>query len=178
MFISRHLRKEWFFSTSAKITGPWSKPVAVIAKPGLEDPCPFWDDDGNAYLIHGRVGASPLILHHMAPGWAFGLDDGRELVKNAKKLPTLEGPKLYKRHGYYYVLPRLADPYWCAGCTSFEVHLCVFTNIESCLRKGTRRSTDLIRGDMLRRKADKAGSFTSSNAVRTEEWCTRSSPMG
>jgi beta-xylosidase len=92
-----------FVSTAAKITGPWSKPVAVIAKPGLEDPCPFWDDDGNAYLVHGRVGAGPLILHRMALDGMSVLDDGRELVNDAKELPTLEGPKLYRRHGFYYI---------------------------------------------------------------------------
>ena len=92
-----------FVSTATKITGPWSKPVAVIAKPGLEDPCPFWDDDGSAYLVHGKVGAGPLILHRMAPDGLSVLDEGRELVNDAKELPTLEGPKFYKRHGYYYI---------------------------------------------------------------------------
>ncbi len=37
--------------------------MTVIAGPGYEDPCPFWDDDGSAWLIHGKVGAGPLILH-------------------------------------------------------------------------------------------------------------------
>jgi beta-xylosidase len=92
-----------FVSTAAKITGPWSKPVAVIAKPGLEDPCPFWDDDGKAYLIHGKVGAGPLILHRMAPDGLSVLDEGHEVVNDPKSLPTLEGPKLYKRNGYYYI---------------------------------------------------------------------------
>jgi beta-xylosidase len=33
--------------------GPWSTPVLVEAGKGLIDPCPFWDEDGKAYLIHG-----------------------------------------------------------------------------------------------------------------------------
>src|SRR5581483_11061001 len=33
-----------FVSTAPKMTGPWTAPVAVIAAPNLEDPCPFWDD--------------------------------------------------------------------------------------------------------------------------------------
>ncbi len=53
-------------STAGKITGPWSEPQVVIAGPGLEDPRPFWDDDGSAYLIHSKTGAGPLILHRMA----------------------------------------------------------------------------------------------------------------
>jgi beta-xylosidase len=92
-----------FVSTAKKIAGPWSKPVAVIAQAGLEDPCPFWDDDGNAYLVHSKKGAGPLILHRMAPDGLSVLDDGKEIVRDAKELPTLEGPKLYKRDGYYYI---------------------------------------------------------------------------
>jgi beta-xylosidase len=92
-----------FVITAPKITGPWSKPVAVIAGPNLEDPCPFWDDDGNAYLVHSRTGAGPLILHRMAPDGMSVLDEGKEIVNDPKELHTLEGPKLYKRNGYYYI---------------------------------------------------------------------------
>ena len=55
-----------FVSTSTKLPVPWSAPELVIAQAGLEDPCPFWDDDGKAYLIHSMTGARPLILHHMS----------------------------------------------------------------------------------------------------------------
>ena len=92
-----------FVVTAPKIEGPWSKPVAVIAGPNLEDPCPLWDDDGKAYLIHSRTGAGPLILHRMAPDGMSVLDDGKEIVRDPKNLPTLEGPKLYKRNGWYYI---------------------------------------------------------------------------
>jgi beta-xylosidase len=92
-----------FVSTAKKIAGPWTKPVAVIAQAGLEDPCPFWDDDGTAYLVHSKKGAGPLILHRMAADGMSVLDDGKEIVRDAKELPTLEGPKLYKRDGYYYI---------------------------------------------------------------------------
>lgn len=92
-----------FMSSAPQITGPWSKPAAVIAGPGLEDPCPFWDDDGQAYLIHSVTGAGPLILHHMSADGKHVLDRGRIVVRNPVHLPTLEGPKLYKRHGYYYI---------------------------------------------------------------------------
>jgi len=92
-----------FVSTASAISGPWSKPKAVIAQPGLEDPCPFWDDDGNAYLIHSRTGAGPLILHRMSPDGLHVLDQGKVIVDDRIHLPTLEGPKLYKRDGYYYI---------------------------------------------------------------------------
>lgn len=92
-----------FVSTAPRITGPWSDPSAVIAQAGLEDPCPFWDDDGKAYLIHSRTGAGPLILHRMSVDGKHVLDDGKVIVQDPEHLPTLEGPKLYKRDGYYYI---------------------------------------------------------------------------
>lgn len=92
-----------FMSSAPSPAGPWTKPVAVIAGRGYEDPCPFWDDDGKAYLVHGRVGAGPLILHRMSPDGKRVLDDGKVIVDDKKLLPVLEGPKLYKRDGYYYI---------------------------------------------------------------------------
>ncbi len=92
-----------FVSTAAKITGPWSAPVPVIAQAGLEDPCPFWDDDGKAYLVHSMTGAGPLILHRMSADGKHVLDEGKIIVQDAEHLPVLEGPKFYKRDGYYYI---------------------------------------------------------------------------
>jgi beta-xylosidase len=92
-----------FMSTAPRITGPWSAPAAVMSQPGLEDPCPFWDDNGSAYLIHSKTGAGPLILHRMSADGRRVLDEGEVIVDDAQHLPVLEGPKLYKRHGYYYI---------------------------------------------------------------------------
>jgi beta-xylosidase len=92
-----------FVSTATKAEGPWSPPVALIAGPGYEDPCPFWDDDGQAYLVHGKVGAGPLVLHRMSSDGKRVLDAGTVIVEDAKALPVLEGPKLYKRNGWYYI---------------------------------------------------------------------------
>jgi len=92
-----------FMSSARSARGPWTAPVAVLAGAGYEDPCPLWDDDGNAYLVHSRVGAGPLILHRMSPDGTRVLDEGKTIVDNRASLPTLEGPKLYKRDGYYYI---------------------------------------------------------------------------
>ena len=92
-----------FMITAKDPAGPWSKPVQVIAEPKLEDPCPFWDDDGQAYLIHGKVGAGPLILHRMSADGTKVLDDGVVVADDKERLPVLEGPKLYKRNGWYYI---------------------------------------------------------------------------
>jgi beta-xylosidase len=77
----------------------WSGPVTVKATAGWEDPCPFWDDDGQAYLIHGKTGAGPLILHKMSADGTRLLDDGVTVYTG----PVAEGPKLFKRRGYYYI---------------------------------------------------------------------------
>jgi beta-xylosidase len=92
-----------FMATATRPEGPWSAPVKVLAGPGYEDPCPFWDDDGTAWLVHSKVGAGPLILHRMSPDGRRVLDDGKVIVDDPKALPTLEGPKLYKRGGWYYI---------------------------------------------------------------------------
>ncbi len=92
-----------FVSTATMMQGPWSTPVAVLSGPGFEDPCPFWDTDGQAYLVHARVGAGSLILHRMSPDGTRVLDEGRTIVEDRVNLPVLEGPKLYKRHGWYYI---------------------------------------------------------------------------
>ncbi len=96
--------------TAQDFAGPWSEPVLMKAGKGLIDPCPLWDDDGSAYLIHGwaksRSGINNVLtLHRMAPDASAVLDEGK-LVIDGAAFPgchTLEGPKLYKRDGWYYV---------------------------------------------------------------------------
>lgn len=92
-----------FMATAIKPEGPWSAPVKVIDQPMLEDPCPFWDDDGQAWLVHSKHGAGPLILHRMSPDGTRVLDAGEVIVEDKVNLPILEGPKFYKRNGYYYI---------------------------------------------------------------------------
>jgi hypothetical protein len=92
-----------FVSTASRMEGPWSSPVTVLSGPGYEDPCPFWDTDGKAYLIHAKVGAGFLILHRLSPDGTRVLDEGKTIVEDRANLPVIEGPKLYKRHGWYYI---------------------------------------------------------------------------
>ncbi|NVM76705.1 beta-xylosidase [Duganella sp. SG902] len=92
-----------FMSSTTDPAGAWSEPVMVLAGAGYEDPCPFWDDDGKAYLIHSRVGAGPGILHAMSPDGTTLYDAGKTIIEDKANLPIFEGPKVYKRNGYYYV---------------------------------------------------------------------------
>ena len=99
-----------YLSTATNPAGEWTPPQLVKAGKGLIDPCPFWDDDGQLYLVHGwaksRAGiANLLTLHKLSPDGTKVLDAG-EVIIDGNKIPnwtTLEGPKLYKRHGFYYV---------------------------------------------------------------------------
>lgn len=88
-----------FMWHTANPAGKWSDVVTVKSIPDWEDPCPFWDDDGQAYLVHGKKGAGPLILHKMSADGTRLLDDGVTIYSG----PTAEGPKLFKRRGYYYI---------------------------------------------------------------------------
>jgi len=90
--------------------GPWSTPVLVKGGKGLIDPCPLWDDDGRVYLIHAWAASRSMVKNSLtllelnADGTKVIDDFG--YVINGDKLPgytTLEGPKLYKRDGWYYV---------------------------------------------------------------------------
>lgn len=80
--------------------GPWSEMITVKKVERWEDPCPFWDEDGQAYLVHSHKGAGPLILHKMSDDGTRLLDDGMEIYRG----PTAEGPKVYKRAGYYFIV--------------------------------------------------------------------------
>jgi beta-xylosidase len=93
---------------SASIHGPWSEPLLIKAAQGWIDPCPLWDDDGQAYLINGLAGSragvkTALVLSRMAPDGSKLLDGGAIIIDGHEQDMTLEGPKIYKRHGYYYV---------------------------------------------------------------------------
>lgn len=88
--------------------GPWSEPVLVEAGKGLIDPCPLWDDDGQTYLVHAYAGSragikSIVVVKKMNPEGTKTLDAGVLVYDGHELDPTLEGPKFYKRNGYYYI---------------------------------------------------------------------------
>jgi len=99
-----------FMAQTANPAGPWQPLVCVRQARGWIDCCPFWDDDGSAWLVHAfaasRAGfANVLHLNRMSPDGTRLLDDGQLIIDgNAAGLTTLEGAKLYKRAGWYYVL--------------------------------------------------------------------------
>lgn len=99
-----------FVITADDPAGPWSRPHPLKTGLGLIDPCPLWDDDGSAYLVHAwaksRAGFNnKLTCHRMSPDGTALLDEGRHII-DGDTLPgyrTLEGPKLYRYDGWYWV---------------------------------------------------------------------------
>ncbi|MDB5084158.1 MAG: arfA [Bacilli bacterium] len=97
-----------FISSTEDPFGHWSPLVLVKQVKGWIDPCPFWDEDGNAYLVtafaFSRSGIKhKLQLFKMKPDGTGLLDDGVIIFDGTDHHPTVEGPKMYKRNGYYYI---------------------------------------------------------------------------
>lgn len=90
------------------INGPWSEPVLVEAGKGLIDPCPLWDDNGKTYLVHAYAGSragikSIIAIKEMNKQGTKIIGDAVMVYDGHEKDPTIEGPKFYKRNGWYYI---------------------------------------------------------------------------
>ena len=90
--------------------GEWENPVCVIPGQGIIDTTPLWDDDGRCYLVNGWANsrskfASVLCVREMnkegtrAIGEPVIVFDG-----NGTENRTCEGPKFYKRDGWYWIM--------------------------------------------------------------------------
>ena len=96
-----------FMSTAQDPHGPWAPLHLVKRVKKWEDPCPFWEDDGEdqssdgqAYLGRSRHGAGPIIVHKMSPDGKQLLDEGVTVYEG----PVAEGTKFMKRNGWYYLI--------------------------------------------------------------------------
>lgn len=108
--------KNNFFVTATNPEGPWSDPIWLPEVEGI-DPSLFFDDDGKAYIIYnsdppekkplyeghrsikmyeidlvkGKVVGEPMIL----------VNGGSDI---SKKPVWIEGPHIYKKSNFYYLL--------------------------------------------------------------------------
>jgi len=97
-----------YLTKATDAAGPWSTPVLVYPGKGIIDPCPFIDDDGEMYLVHAfsgsRAGIKSVIAINKLNKQGTHVTDEGVIVYDGHELdPTIEGPKLYKRNGYYYI---------------------------------------------------------------------------
>jgi len=88
--------------------GPWSEPVLVKGGSGLIDPSPLWDDDGKVYLVHAYAGSrakikSLITVCTMNAEGTIANNDEVMVIDGHESEGTIEGPKFYKRNGYYYI---------------------------------------------------------------------------
>lgn len=86
----------------------WEAPVLVLEGKGLIDPCPIWDDDGKAYVIHAyansRIGfKSYLGMFEMSFDGERMIGEDHLIFDGTKTQMTIEGPKVYKRNDWYYI---------------------------------------------------------------------------
>ncbi len=105
-----------YLITAKKITGPWTEPKLIAAGRGLIDPCPLWDDAspnaeggrGKCYLVHAYAGSragikSIIVVKEMNAAGTEIISDAVMVYDGHETDPTIEGPKFYKRNGYYYI---------------------------------------------------------------------------
>ncbi len=90
-------------------SGKWSAPMCVIAGKGMIDPCPLWDDDGRCYLVNGwansRAGFnSVLSVRELSADGTKAIGLPRIVFDGGQLNHTAEGPKFYKREGWYWIL--------------------------------------------------------------------------
>lgn len=89
--------------------GEWEEPTCLYQGKGWIDPCPFWDEDGKAYMVSAfaksRIGFKSILnLCEITPDCLQIINEGKHIFDgNLENQETIEGPKLYKRNGYYYI---------------------------------------------------------------------------
>ncbi|MCR5779535.1 MAG: glycoside hydrolase 43 family protein [Bacteroidaceae bacterium] len=89
--------------------GEWSEPICVIAGKGMIDPCPLWDEDGHCYLVNAwansRAGFnSVLSVRELSADGTRVIGRPRIVFDGGQENHTTEGPKFYKRDGYYWIM--------------------------------------------------------------------------
>lgn len=90
--------------------GPWQEPVLVVGGKGMIDTCPLWDDDGRCYLVNAWANsrnrfASVITVRELNADGTRAIGDPVIVFDgNGTEYRTAEGPKFYKRDGWYWVM--------------------------------------------------------------------------
>jgi len=105
-----------YLVTSESIEGDWSEPVYLNSS-GF-DPSLFHDDDGRKYLLNmlwdhrpGHNRFAGIVLQEYAEE-RRSLVGERRLIFEGTPLGLTEGPHLYKRGGYYYLVTAEGGTGW------------------------------------------------------------------
>ncbi|HCO68811.1 MAG TPA: glycoside hydrolase [Dysgonomonas sp.] len=97
-----------FMTKTKDPRGEWEPVVLVKEGKGLIDACPLFDDNGDVYLAHAYAGSragikSVLAVTRLTPDGKKAVGDSKIIYDGHDIDPTIEGPKFYKRNGYYYI---------------------------------------------------------------------------
>ena len=105
-----------YLVTCAAIDGEWSDPVFLNSS-GF-DPSLFHDDDGRKYLVNmlwdhrpGRNRFAGIVLQEYSDEQRSLIGE-RRLIFEGTPIGLTEGPHLYKRNGYYYLLTAEGGTGW------------------------------------------------------------------
>ncbi len=90
--------------------GDWEEPVCVIPGKGMIDTTPLWDDDGRCYLTYAYANsrsrfASVIVVRELSADGTKAI--GNPVIVfdgNGTECRTSEGPKFYKREGWYWIM--------------------------------------------------------------------------
>ena len=95
-----------YMSTAKDAVGPWTTVAPVMMAQGWDDTCPFWDDDGQMYLVtshtapEGPSGTRYNIhLFKLTPDGKAILPGSDRIIHQSR---GSEANKLYKWQGLYY----------------------------------------------------------------------------
>lgn len=96
----------YFMTTAPAIEGPWEPLTHVFKAEGWDDCCPFWDDDGQMYLVGSQFSLDPSNgKKYNIHLWKL-TSDGKTFIPGSDRIihqsPGSEANKFYKFNGLYY----------------------------------------------------------------------------
>lgn len=110
-----------YLVTAPEITGPWSDPVFLNSS-GF-DPSLFHDDDGRKWLLNmlwdhrrGRNRFAGILLQEFCPGTRRLIGPVSNIFRGTAR-GLVEGPHLYRRDGWYYLLTAEGGTEYAHACT-------------------------------------------------------------
>jgi alpha-N-arabinofuranosidase len=99
-----------FIVTASDPKGPWSAPFVLEDAPGI-DPSLFFDDDGRAWYVGNHIppdpefpGQAEIWLQELDPDAMVLVGERHYLWRGCCGGVWAEGPHIYKKEGYYYLL--------------------------------------------------------------------------
>jgi len=96
----------YFMTTAPALGGPWEPLTRLNEEAGWNDCCPFWDDEGQMYLVGTRFAKDPtngkpynVYVWKLTP-------DGKAFVPGSERIihqsQGSEANKMYRFGGYFY----------------------------------------------------------------------------